>query len=124
MIEDIGGIPIVEEKLLIEKKQVSDGSVEVRTHTDKVEEHIEITLVREQVDVNRVPFNVVVDVAPEIRVDGDLTIIPVLEERLVVEKRLVLVEEIHIRKTASSETERVEAVLRKQRVTVKRTEMR
>jgi hypothetical protein len=37
-----------------------------------------------------------VDVAPEVRVEGNVTIIPVLEEVLVVEKRLVLKEKLHI----------------------------
>jgi uncharacterized protein (TIGR02271 family) len=122
MVEDTGRLPVVEETLSIEKRQVIDVSVEVRTHTDNFEEHQETILSRERVDVRRVPFDLVVDVAPEVRVEGDLTIVPVLEERLVVAKRLVLVEEIHIRKTTSSETERVDAVLRKQRVTVERKE--
>jgi uncharacterized protein (TIGR02271 family) len=122
MVEDIDSITVVEEELQIEKRQVLDGTVEVRTHTDNIEEHVTAHLVRERLDVQRVLFDVFVDVAPTVRVEGDVTIVPVLEERLVVEKRLVLVEELHIRKTTSSETERVDAVLRKQRVTVERTE--
>lgn len=123
MREHIDTLPVVEEEVLIEKKHVRDGYVEVKTRTDHVEESYETDLDRQEVHVERVPFNIVVDVAPEVRVEGDLTIVPVLEERLVVEKRLVLVEEIHIRKTTVSETEHVSAVLRKQRVTVDRTKI-
>ena len=122
MREDADKISVMEEELLIEKKQVVDGIVEVKTRTAHVEENHEMSLDRQQVDIERVPFNIVVDVVPEVRFEDDLTIIPVLEERLVVEKRLVLVEEIRIRKTTVSETEHVSAVLRKQRVTVDRTE--
>lgn len=42
--------------------------------------------------------------APEIRTEGDVTIVPVLEEVLVVEKRLVLKEELHIRRRVAAET--------------------
>lgn len=73
-----------------------------------------------EVDVERVPVDIVVDAPPEMRREGDVTIIPVVEERLVVEKRLVLVEEIHIRQRTVFQKERVEAELRKQRVTVER----
>ena len=47
------------------------------------------------------PIDRQVDVAPKIRIEGDLTIVPVLEEILVVEKRLILKEEVHIRRTRS-----------------------
>jgi stress response protein YsnF len=40
----------------------------------------------------------IVETAPEIRTEGDVTILPVVEEVLVVEKRLVLKEELHIRR--------------------------
>ena len=122
MSEDVDRISVIEEKLSIEKRLVFDGRVEVRSHTDNVKKQLKASISRERVDVQRVPFDVVVDVAPQVRVEGDLMIVPVLEERLVVVKRLFLVEEIHIRKTTSSETERVDAVLRKQRVTVERKE--
>ena len=48
--------------------------------------------------VERVPVDQFVDEAPQVRTEGDVTIIPVLEERYVLEKRLVLVEELHIRR--------------------------
>jgi stress response protein YsnF len=44
----------------------------------------------------------------------------VLEEILVVEKRLVLKEELHIRRRATTETAEVPVTLRKQRVVVER----
>lgn len=47
---------------------------------------------REQVEVTRVPMDIEVAQVPQVRIEGDVTIVPVLEERLVVEKRLFLVE--------------------------------
>ena len=75
----------------------------------------------ESVEVTRVPVNREIDAAPSIRTDGDVTIIPVVEEVVVIEKRLVLVEEIHLRRTKTREEVTVPVKLRKQRATVERT---
>jgi stress response protein YsnF len=72
------------------------------------------------VEVTRVPIARIVETAPEIRTEGDLTIVPVLEEVLVVEKRLMLKEELHIRRRAATETVEVPVTLRKQRAIVER----
>ena len=49
-----------------------------------------------------------------------MTIVPVLEEVLIVEKRLVLKEELRIRRSRSQETEEIPVRLRKQRAVVER----
>jgi len=121
MRTDIGTVPLVEEELVVEKKTVLDGRVEVRTHTREVEETAIAELLSRGVKVTRVAVDLVVDVAPKIRTEGDLTVVPVLEERLVVEKRLVLVEEIHIRQMSTTRKEKVGAILRKQDVSISRT---
>jgi stress response protein YsnF len=94
--------------------------VRVRTVTDSVEELAHADLLREAVEVARVPIDKVVQTAPEIRTDGDVTIVPVLEEVLVVEKRLVLKEELHIRRRVETEAVEVPMTLRKQRAVVER----
>ncbi|RYY15982.1 MAG: DUF2382 domain-containing protein, partial [Alphaproteobacteria bacterium] len=53
--------------------------------------------------------------------DG-VTIIPILEEILVVEKRLVLKEEVHVRRTAAAEDVEVPVTLRKQHAVVERVD--
>jgi uncharacterized protein (TIGR02271 family) len=63
----------------------------------------------------------VVDHAPEVRTENGVTIVPILEEVLVVEKRLVLKEELHIRKQVATENVEVPVELRKQRAVVERT---
>ena len=52
--------------------------------------------------------------------ESDVTIVPVLEEVLVVEKRLVLKEEFHVRRCVETETVEVAVTLRKQRAIVER----
>jgi uncharacterized protein (TIGR02271 family) len=113
-------IPLVEETVSIGKREVVTGRVRVRTVTDAVEELAHADVRRETVEVTRVPIDRMVETAPEIRTEGDVTILPVVEEVLVVEKRLVLKEELHIRRRATTETVEVPVSLRKQRVEVER----
>ena len=113
-------IPIVEEIATVAKQKVVTGRVRVRTLTETVEELARAEVQREDVDVTRVPIDKVVESAPQIRTEGDVTIIPVVEEVLVVEKRLLLKEEVHIRRRIATETVEVPVALRKQRAIVER----
>ena len=75
------------------------------------------------VGVTRVPLNRTLaegEAVPQIRTENGVTIIPVLEEILVVEKRLVLKEEVHVRQTTSGEDVEVPVMLRRQHAVVER----
>lgn len=113
-------IPIIEEALQVGTRQVETGRVRVTTKTETVEELAEAELESSEVEVTRVPVNRQVDRAPDVRTEGDVTIVPVLEEVLVVEKRLVLKEELHIKRSTKTEHFAVPVTLRKQRVSVMR----
>jgi uncharacterized protein (TIGR02271 family) len=113
-------IQLVEETASVGKRQVVTGRVRVQTVTDTIEELAHADVKRETVEVTRVPIDRMVETAPEIRTEGDVTIVPVLEEVLVVEKRLVLKEELHIRRRVAAETVEVPVTLRKQRAVVER----
>jgi stress response protein YsnF len=56
----------------------------------------------------------------QIRTENGVTIVPVLEERLVVEKQLFLKEELHIRCGVKTETVEVPVTLRSERAIVER----
>jgi uncharacterized protein (TIGR02271 family) len=113
-------IPLVEETATVGKRQVVTGRVRVQTVTDTIDELAHADVQREKVDVTRIPVDKVVETAPDIRTEGEVTIVPVLEEVLVVEKRLVLKEELHIRRRVAAETVEVPVTLRKQRAIVER----
>ena len=113
-------IPLIEEELHLEKRSVASGKVRVRTLTEVTEEVARATLDGESVEVTRVPVGREVTTAPSVRTEDDMVIVPVLEEVLVVEKRLVLKEELHIRRQATQETVEVPVTLRKQRGVVDR----
>jgi len=92
-------IPIVEEMLAVEKLAVVTGGVRLTKRVTEREEVFDEALLRESVTVERVPINQIVAVAPPSRQEGDTLIVPVLEEVLVTEKRLMLKEEVRITRT-------------------------
>jgi uncharacterized protein (TIGR02271 family) len=115
-------IPLTEETLHLDKRQVTTGRVRISTKTDVIEELAQASLDRETVEVTRVPVDRIVDQAPGIRTENGVTIIPIMEEVLVMEKRLVLKEELHVRKTNTQDEIELPVQLRKQRAVVERIE--
>lgn len=91
-------IPLVQEELTVGKKRVEAGRVRIRTVIDERLARVGEDLEQEEVSIERVAVNREVTQAPEVREENGVLIVPVLEEVLVVEKRLVVKEELHIRK--------------------------
>jgi uncharacterized protein (TIGR02271 family) len=113
-------IELVEERLEVEKRAVERGRVVVRKHVDTREEIAEAVLHQDELSVERVPLGVPVDAAPPVREEGDVLIVPVLEEQLVIQTRLILKEELRITRRRRSETFRQPVRLRAERVEVVR----
>ncbi len=120
--QEVAAIPLVEERLAVEKRQVEAGRVRVRISVEEREERVPVTLAHDEVEVERVPKNLPVAELPSVRLEGNVTIIPVVEEVVVVEKRLLLVEEIHVRRKSGTSTEDVPVTLRSEQVSIERTE--
>ena len=92
-------VPVIAEDLQIETRTVETGRVRVQKTVQEQEEIVDPSLLRDNVTVVRVPIGRLCEgEAPGTRQEGDTMIIPVLEEVLVVEKRLMLKEEIHVRR--------------------------
>ena len=116
-------LPLIEESARIDKRAVETGRVRVSTQTETVEQVLRESLRSDTVAVTQVPVNRTLgdgETLPVIREEGGVTIIPVLEEILVVEKRLVLKEEVHVRRSSADEDVEVPVTLRKQRAVVER----
>ena len=113
-------IPLVEETVAIEKRAVTTGRVQVRTFVDEEQVRVAEALNREIVDVERVPIGRQVEVAPTVREEGEFLIVPVIEERLVIEKRLFLVEELRLRRTTVTVPVEADATRRVMRAEVTR----
>ena len=58
--------------------------------------HVDVELAEEHIEIERVSINEFVPGPVSVRQEGDVTVVPVVEEVLVVEKRLMLREEIRL----------------------------
>ena len=113
-------IPLVEERLVVSKRLVEREGVRVRVITDEVAELARVSLRSERIEIERVPIDRQVERAPDVREEDGVTVIPVLEEVVVVEKRLVLKEELRVRRVADTREEEQPVTLRRQRAEVER----
>jgi uncharacterized protein (TIGR02271 family) len=108
-------VPVIEETLEVHTSPVETGRVRIRKMVHEREEIVDPPLVRDEVIIERVPINRVVEGPLSARAEENTLIIPLLEEVLVVEKRLLLKEEVRIT------TRRVETHM-PQRMTLRREE--
>ena len=113
-------LPVVQEEIDVATRSVDTGVVRVRTHTTEHEETVRVPVEREDVIVERVTIGRAVDAPLDVRVEGDVTIVPVHEEVIVVQRQLMLKEELHIRRRVSTAEATQPVVLRRQDVHVER----
>lgn len=113
-------IPVVREEIVVQRREVERGGVRVHKRIQEREETVEQATYREEVTVEHVPIGRAIEsiVGIEAREEGDTLIIPVVEEVLVVEKRLMLKEEIRITKRRIDETEQARVIIRSEQVEV------
>ena len=113
-------IPLHAEEVAVTKRETVLGTVRVRLQTKSHEQVIDEMLAQERVEVQRVAIGRTVETVPDMREEGDTMIIPVVEEMLVVERRLVLKEEIHLTRVRTRERHHETVTLREQQATVER----
>ncbi len=115
-------LELLEEQAVVSRRVMAGATVRITTTTSVREQQIDEALSRETVEIERVPVGRVVEATPDIRQAGDVTIVPVMEEVLVVERRLVLKEEVRIRRVRTAEAHREMVQLRFQEATVTRSD--
>lgn len=130
MAENIDGtasevvLPLVEETLRVGKRQVETGRVRVSVKTEIEEQVVRETLRSERAEIERVTIGRELadgEPTPAMRREPDGTVVvPVLEEVLVVERRLVLREEIWMRMVSVDEAVEQPVTIRRQRASVER----
>ena len=110
-------IPLHAEDLTVSKSTVAGDMVQVRTVTREHETFVDEALNHERVQIERRPIGRQVEAIPP-----DTTILPVVEETLVIARRLILKEEVHIRRLHVVERHQEAVVLRKQEAVITRIE--
>jgi uncharacterized protein (TIGR02271 family) len=115
-------IPVIEEELDVQKRVVETGKVRVTKEVHERETVVDEPLFHDEVEVERVLIDRVVDGPLPVRYEDDTMIVPIMEEVLVVEKRLVLKEELHIRKRRIETHQPQQVTLLREEVRVERLE--
>jgi uncharacterized protein (TIGR02271 family) len=113
-------IPLVHETLHVERRAVATDQVRVRTVTDEVAVSHTAEIEEGEIEIERLAVERPVDAVPAPYEEDGVWVVPVVAERLVVEKRLFVVEELRIRRRAVTRTVPVEDTVRQQRAVIER----
>ena len=114
-------IPVAREELNVGKRTVEASRVVVRKTVSQEEQKVEVPLTHDEVDVERVAIDRVVEEPPAQRYEGDVLVIPVMEEVVVVKTQWVLKEELRVRKRAVRTVHEETVALRAEHAAVDRT---
>lgn len=114
-------VPVIEEELLVTKQQIERSVVRVTTKVNSHEEVVDEPLLYEWVSVERVPVNQFIEEdLPNVREENGVMVIPIIEEVLVIQKKILLREEVHLTKHKTTVRKPQKIVLRSQVVEVER----
>ena len=112
-------LPIIKEEIIIDKQVVENSKVLISKKIIEEDFNTIMPVFSEEVIINRIEINSFIDgVAPITRVEGEITIIPILKEVYV--KRLLLVEELHITKQKTTNNININETLKRNEITVER----
>lgn len=115
--------PVMEEELQVGKRVIDTGrGVRVRKTVAEREQTLDEPLRRDELVVERVPIGRMVaqEEVPQMRYEGDTLVVPVLEEVLVVQKQLLLKEEVRVTRHRREQRQAQSVRLRSEQVTVER----
>jgi uncharacterized protein (TIGR02271 family) len=114
-------IPVVQEELDVGTRRIeTDSGVRVRMRVEERVQVVDEPLTRDDLEIERVAVERVIDAPVDVRYEGDTMIVPVLEEVLVVEKRLVLKEEVRITRRRTEHRSPTRVPLRRESAVVER----
>lgn len=108
-------LPLAAEHLIAASRPVLRGTVHLHKGIEIEEQVLMVSLQDEEVTVERIPAEQFDANAPP---DPDETIIPVIEERLVVETRRVITEYVRVRKRRIARRQEVRGPVRREVITV------
>jgi len=91
--------PVVEEQLVVHTDAQPTHGIRVHRRVETHAETIDMPVTLEQVEIRRIVKNEVVNGPLPVRQEGNLLIVPVVEEEVVVTRRFVLKEEVHVQTT-------------------------
>ena len=115
-------VPILAEDVVVGKRTVETGRVRILKTVQEHEEIVDEPLTQETVEVERVPINRIIERPIPTRQEGDVTIISVTKEVVVVEKRLMFTEEVRITRRRSEFHEPQRVTLHREEIAIEHSE--
>ncbi len=115
-------LTLLAEELSVIKETVETGRLRVRRQTRIREEFIDESLRSEQAQIEIIPVGRQIFEMPTVRHEGDTIIIPIVEEVLHTERRLILKEEIKITRRQKTEQFHDRVTLRYQEAVITRVQ--
>lgn len=91
------------EEAKVARRTLEVGRVRIATVTHTRDHLVDELLARTHVEVERIPVGRPIDAIPPVKEEAELTIVPIVEETVIVERKLVLTEELHIRRKQTTE---------------------
>ena len=113
-------IPLATEEIELGKRPVQQAVVRIQTRVREEERVIETRLLKDEIKIERVEINQPIERPMQSRYEGEVLVIPVIEEVLVVRKQLVLKEELRITQRAVARPHTQAVTLRHEEATVER----
>ena len=113
-------IPLLAEEVAVAKQVIETGRVQVSRVTHEREQLIDELLAHNTVEIDRTAIGRQIDAMPAVRDEGDTIVIPIVEEVLVIERRLLLKEEVRVRRVRSMERHQESVTLRHHEAVVTR----
>ncbi|MFD1804381.1 DUF2382 domain-containing protein [Mixta tenebrionis] len=113
-------IPLAEEQAEVSTTHVVDRRIRIQRSTTSAEQLLEAELWREEVEITRVEKNEPVEEGyfPQVRQEGEVLIVPVIEEQVEIIRRHILKEEVHIHKLKKREHFQQQVTLRSQEIEI------
>lgn len=119
--QDIEILRLHAEKLDVDKRVRETGRVTISTVTHTRDQLVDELLSNERVEIEHLVVDRMVEEMPAVREEGDTIIIPIVEEIVVVERRLMLRKEVRITRVRSTRHHQEVVQLRSQEAVVSRT---
>jgi uncharacterized protein (TIGR02271 family) len=119
---DNSRLTLLAEDLTVGKEAVETGRVRVSKQTHVRHVDVDETLARENAEIETIPIGRQIFEMPPIRQEGDTTIVPIVEEVLHTERRLILKEEIRITRRKTTELFHDRVTLRYQEAVITRVQ--
>lgn len=111
-------LTLLAEELSVGKEAVETGRVRVSKETHTREVAVDEDLLRESAEIETVPIGRQISEMPSVRHEGETIVVPIVEEVLHTERRLILKEEVRITRRKTTEQFHDRVTLRYQEAVV------